>query len=370
MTCKAEKLIGYLEGIITEERRGFFSAILKSKLLLLSWMCLTIVKFRRWLYSRGILRSRRLPCKVISIGNVVAGGSGKTPAVMAIAAMLKDCMGLKVGVLSRGYQSRIRGLAVVSDGKDIFLNPVDAGDEPYLLARKLRGIPVLIGKDRFKTGLMAFRELDCQIIILDDGFQYLRLARDVDIITVDATRPFGFDHILPRGYLRESLSTLKRADLILLTRVDQCKHLDFVYDRLARIATSVPIFESIHRPRAFYSLDEHQEFGLDIIQGKNILAVCGISNPGSFVETLRSLDPAKVDLLSFPDHHKYPPSSIEGIRRRVAESDVDMIVFTEKDGLKLNAIADYPALVLKVELELVGTSAKSFIEFVGQRCGL
>jgi tetraacyldisaccharide 4'-kinase len=217
---------------------------------------------------------------------------------------------------------------------------------------------------------MAVRRWNSQIVILDDGFQYLRLARDVNIVTVDATRPFGFGHVLPRGYLREPLSVLNYADLILLTRVDQCKDLDSVRDRLTEIAPSAPIFESIYRPNSLCSLDTGQEMALDAIRGKNLLAVCGIANPASFVETLETLNPAKVELLSFPDHHSYPPRSIQAIRQRMAKSDVDFIITTEKDAQKLNAIEDHPVLSLTVELKLVGTSAGRFAELIRELCGL
>ena len=264
------KLVKHLESVISGERRGVSSAILKLALLKISWIYLGAVKLRRWLYSKGLLRTKHLPCKVISVGNVVAGGGGKTPTVIAIARMLKERPDLSIAVLSRGYRSKTRCPAVVSDGENNILDPGEAGDEPYLLGRSLPGTPVLIGKDRIQTGLMAVRRWDCQIAILDDGFQYLKLARDIDIVTVDATRPFGLDHVLPRGYLREPLSALNHADLILLTRVDQCKNLDFVRDKLTRIAPSIPIFESIYKPRSLCSLDTGQEMGLDAVKGKNI----------------------------------------------------------------------------------------------------
>ncbi|MFC1718216.1 tetraacyldisaccharide 4'-kinase [Candidatus Poribacteria bacterium] len=341
------------------------SAILKLALLKISWIYLGAAKLRVWLYSKDLLRTRHLPCKVISVGNIIAGGSGKTPTVIAIARMLRERPKLSVAVLSRGYRSKTRCSTVVSDGEEILLEPVEAGDEPYLLGHSLPGIPVLIGKDRFQTGLMAVRRWGCQVAILDDGFQHLRLARDIDIVIVDATRPFGLDHVLPRGYLREPLSALNRADLILLTRVDQCENLDSVRDRLTQIAPSIPIFESIYKPRSLRSLDADQEMGLDTVKGKNILAVCGIANPLSFAETVRSLGAAKVELLPFPDHHEYPSSSMEMIGRRATEVGADIIVTTEKDATKLRHVADYLLLSLAVDLELVGSTAKEFAKIIG-----
>ena len=363
-------MIGYLQSVISGERRGFFSAVLRLKLLVLSWIYLGVVKLRRWLFSKGVLRVRNLPCKVISVGNVAAGGSGKTPAVIAIARMLREYDDLSVAVLSRGYRSGVRGSAVVSDGENVLLKPLEAGDEPYLLGRSLPGVPVLIGADRFHTGLMAVRRWNSQVVILDDGFQCLRLARDADIVIVDATRPFGLNHALPRGYLREPLSALRNADLILLTRVDQCENLDSVRARLTDIAPSVPIFESTYETRSLRSLDTQQEMELDSIRGKKLLAVCGIANPLSFIETLRTLNPADVDMLSFPDHHAYPPRSIEAIRQKVVESGVDTIVTTEKDAQKLGAIVENPVLILEIELKLADSSADDFAEIIRELCGL
>jgi len=283
---------------------------------------------------------------------------------MAIVTMLREHTNLSMGILSRGYLSKTKGPAVVSDGKKLLLDPVEAGDEPYLMGQNLPGVPVFIGKDRVKTGLMASREWKCQVVILDDGFQYLKLARDLDIITIDATRPFGYGHVLPGGYLREPLSTLKYADLILLTRVDQCECLDSIRDRLSKLAPSVPVFESVHKPVCLYIQDGHQETRLDIIKGKKILAVCGIANPASFFKTLQDLGPSELEILSFPDHHSYPPDSTEKIKNSAERLKADMIVTTEKDRLKLSSISGYPVMVLKVKLELINTPPDELLKFI------
>ena len=363
------KFINYLEDVVSGKQRGASSAILKLLLLLVSWISLGVMKLRRWLYTRGMMQTSSLPCKVISVGNIVVGGSGKTPVVAYTARMLRECSNLSVAVLSRGYRGEVRGPAAVSDDQKVIFGPVEAGDEAHMLARALPGVPVLIGKDRSITGFMAFRKWNCDVVILDDGFQYLKLARDVDIITMDATRPFGFDHLLPRGYLREPLSTLNCADLILLTRVDQCGDLDYVRDRLSSIAPSVPVFEGVYEPRSLRSLDTQQEVGLDTIRDRDILAVCGIANPLSFAETLKSLKPAEVSLVAFPDHFAYPPRSVEAIKRKAAELEVDMIVTTEKDAPKLGSVEDHTTLSLTVDLKLVGSTDKEFMELVLQRCG-
>jgi tetraacyldisaccharide 4'-kinase len=364
------EFINYLEDVISGRQRGAFSTVLELLLLLISWISLVVVKLRRWLYARGMMQTSSLPCKVISVGNIVVGGSGKTPVVAYTARMLKEHSNLSVAVLSRGYRGEVSGPAAVSDGQKIIFGPVEAGDEAHMLARALPGIPVLIGKDRSITGFMAFRKWNCDAVILDDGFQHLKLVRDVDIIVMDATRPFGLDHLLPRGYLREPLSSLNRADLILLTRVDQCGDLDYVRDRLSRIAPSVPVFEGVYEPRSLRSLDTQQEVGLDAIRDRDILAVCGIANPLSFVKTLKSLEPAEVSLVAFPDHFAYPPRSIEAIRRKAAELRVDVIVTTEKDASKLGSVEDHATLSLAVDLKLVRGTDEEFMELILRGCEL
>lgn len=329
-----------------------------------------MVKLRRHLYSQGILQVKRLPCKVISIGNVVVGGSGKTPATITIARLLNKYTDLNIAIASRGYRSKTKDCAIVSDGKNILLDTYEAGDEPYLLGRSLPDVPVLIGKDRFMSGLMAIQNWETQIIILDDGFQYLKLKRDVNIVTMDATRPFGLDHILPRGYLREPLSTLRNADIILLTRVDQCKDLNSVRDRLDKLVPSVPRFESIHAPSSLIRMDTHQDVGLDAVQNQNVLAVCGIANPSSFAETLQTLKPTKLNIISFPDHHEYTLKDIEKIKQTAVEKSVDVIITTEKDAPKLDSIDACPVLALAIELRLVEPSAKRLVEFIQEKCGL
>jgi tetraacyldisaccharide 4'-kinase len=360
----------YLEDVVTGVQSGVASQIVRAGLLPISLLVLAGVKLRRWLYSKGILRVKRLPCKVISVGNVVVGGSGKTPAVIAITTMLRNYKNLRIGILSRGYLSKVKGPAVVSDGENLLLDTIEAGDEPHLISRNLHGVPVFIGKDRFETGLIASNKYHCQVVILDDGFQYLRLARDMDIITIDATQPFGYEHILPRGYLREPVSTLKCADLIILTRTDQCENLDSVREKLSRMATSVPVFESIHKPGYLYTLEKYEKVGLDTINGKKILAVCGIANPRSFLKTLQSLNPAEMNTISFPDHYSYPADSIKNIKQVAERLKADMIITTEKDAPKLIAISEYPVLFLKIELELVNSSAEKLVELILKRCGL
>lgn len=358
MKIRAMNLIEYLDGVISGKRKGFFPALMRLQLLEISLLSFGLIKLRNQLYSSRIIKSKSLPCKVISVGNIVVGDTGKTPTVISIAKMLRESANLKIAILLRGYKSKIHGNTIVSDGNNILHDQSEVGDEPYLIAKKLSDIPVIIGKDRIKSGLMAVKNFNTQVVILDDGFQYLKLNRDVNILIVDSTQPYGYGYILPRGYLREPLYAVERADIILLTKVDQCNDLNSLYKKLRMIAPSVPIFESIHRPTSLYAMNENENLPLDNIKGKNILAVCGIANPLSFYNTLKSLYPSNITLMKFPDHHEYTIRDINMIRQKMQETKSDYIVITEKDSMKLNVIRDLPVLVLKIELELVGSGTE------------
>ncbi|MGB9596580.1 MAG: tetraacyldisaccharide 4'-kinase, partial [Candidatus Poribacteria bacterium] len=189
------KVIQYLDSIISGEREGLIPSILKIELHSLSFLTLAITKLRRLAYSQGLFGSKELPCKVISVGNVVVGGSGKTPLTIAIANLLKKHFGLRIAVASRGYKSRLKGISIVSDGEKMLLSQDEAGDEPYMIGQRLADVPVIIGKDRYKSGLMAINIWGTQVLILDDGFQYLKLKHNVDLITIDSTERQKLNYI-------------------------------------------------------------------------------------------------------------------------------------------------------------------------------
>ena len=200
-------------------------------------MCL-----RARLYEKGVLPSKTLPCRVVSIGNLISGGTGKTPMTILVARMIRD-MGYRVVVLSRGYRGRMEKTGgVVSDGRTIFKGPDDAGDEPYLMARILTGIPVVVGQRRYEAGMMAVKRFKPDVIVLDDAFQHLRLKRDLNLVLLDSRSPFGNGHMLPRGLLREPLSALRRAHAVVYTRSEQALTAP-IRDRLRR---HQPIFYTTH----------------------------------------------------------------------------------------------------------------------------
>ncbi|MBI5810633.1 MAG: tetraacyldisaccharide 4'-kinase, partial [Deltaproteobacteria bacterium] len=169
-------------------------------LYLLSILYGASVRMRASLFAIGLIKTKRLPCRVVSIGNLTVGGSGKTPMVMHMADILQK-KGRRVVILCRGYKGSAKGVNAVSDGRTVLLGYKEAGDEPYLLARRLKGVPVVVGRDRYKSGLYAIEAFSPDVILLDDGFQHIRLARDVNILLVDSKEGFGNGHLLPRGLL-------------------------------------------------------------------------------------------------------------------------------------------------------------------------
>ena len=288
---------------ITKRQRGVLTALLRSFLIPFYLLYGVVIWMRNFCYTSGIIKQKQLPCRVISVGNIVAGGTGKTPAVIAIAKLLQK-NSYKVGVLLRGYKGKSnREITLVSDGEKLLCTRDACGDEADMLARQLTNIPVAVGKKRYLTGKAILKRYECNVLILDDGFQHRQLSRDLDILTVDATQPYGTGKMLPIGTLREPKSSIQRADLILLTRTD-IPNIDIakIKAELDRIAPNTPILESVHKPTSLYLLNlqgENVSLRVDDLKKKRILAVCGIGNPQAFVSTLRKYNPETVETICF-----------------------------------------------------------------------
>jgi tetraacyldisaccharide 4'-kinase len=337
--------------IIYGKRDDFLSALFMIPFFYLSLLYRLLLVFRNSLYSFGILKVRGLSCKVISVGNITLGGSGKTPFVAYLAERLRD-KGYRVAVLSRGYKRKKgRGVDIVSDGERNLLNPDESGDEPYMLAQRLKGIPVIVGKNRYEAGRTAVREFHTDVLILDDGFQHLPLKRDVDVLLFDATLPFSTFRIFPAGILREPISAINRADIILFT---QCHP---GYDpEPGRPATSIrddfPLYHSIIEPIELVDLNKNIKENLGYMIDKKILAFCGIGNPESFRSTLLSLNADVRGFLVFPDHHSFSKEDMKKIYRLSVEKNVDMVITTQKDGIRLlkELPAGFPLWELRIRL--------------------
>ena len=340
---------------ITTGQRGFLPKLFRILLMPLCGLYSAIVFIRNYCYNVGVFKQKKLPCVVISIGNIVVGGTGKTPTVAAIAKLMQRT-GSNVAVLLRGYKRQsAEKMLIVSDGKNRLCSREECGDEAYMLTHQLSDIAIIIGKRRYLTGETAIDQFDCNVVILDDGFQHRQLARDLDILTIDATLPYGLGSLLPIGTLREPVSSIKRADIIILTRTDVTGiDIEQLKTELNQFAPTTPILESIHKPTSLYQLnrtDDTSTIPLNNLSGKRLLAVCGIGNPKAFAATLERHNPDKVELLAFPDHHVYTESDLQTIEHEMKRCEAEWIVTTQKDEQKLASLnTDLPIFVLAIEL--------------------
>ncbi len=285
-----------------------------------------LAEFRRKIYKKGILKKKSLPIPVISVGNLSVGGSGKTPVTIEIAKYFQK-KGLKPCVLSRGYKRNSKGVVVVSDGKDIFVDVKTAGDEPYLIAKS--GIPVVVGESRYEAGLQALVEIKPDIFILDDGFQHYQLERDVDILLIDATKPFWKDELLPVGRLREPRSFNKYADIFVITKTFLLsdKEKEELKNTLEYFAK--PYFFSEEKFNRF--TDGELEYNFDIMVDVDIGVFAGLGNNQQFFRYMRECGIRcgfrVKHVISFPDHATYENLQLP--------EDVDFWVTTYKDFIKL-----------------------------------
>ena len=333
-------------------------------LIPLSWLYAAVISIRNRLYTLGVFKARTLPCRVISIGNIVAGGTGKTPAVIALAKHLQN-ENVRVGILLRGYKRQTREkVTIVSDGEKVCASLSESGDEAYMMARHLSGIPIVVSSQRYQAGQVALERFGVEVLLLDDGFQHRQLARDVDILTVPAKRPLGISaRVLPAGTLREPPTALRRANIVLLTRTETADVSLHAKEIVKRLAPDVLILESVHQPVHFYPLASLKNTEgtdylavLEAIKGRRVLAVCGIGNPDAFVRTLRQCSPENVELLAYPDHHVYTDADLAQIDRAFQAAAAELIVTTQKDEQKLQVLgADQQLPIFVLEIALVLT---------------
>lgn len=355
------KRLAYIYNKINQEDgKGFvyYSAFIP--LYLLSILYGIGVRLRFLLYCIGVFKTHRLDCKVISVGNITIGGSGKTPMAIYLAKRLLE-RGKKAVILSRGYKGKIKDAGVVSDGKDILLGPEDAGDEPHLMAVKLKTVPVIVGRDRYTAGMYAVERFKPDIIILDDGFQHIRLARDMDIALIDLRRGFGNGHLFPMGILREPLSGLRRASLIMLKGsnppVSPFEKGGFNEGRMGGFNCQTISFS--YKAKEVSSLFDGSILNL---KGKKVIALSGIADPKSFSETLKELGAIVIEEIVYPDHHFYTSDDLKKIKDTASEAEI--IVTTEKDGVKLKrlSIKDLPIYTIAIDVDIENT--KNFNEIL------
>jgi tetraacyldisaccharide 4'-kinase len=322
------------------------------------------VAFRNKVYDTGRFRRKTLPCPVISIGNITAGGTGKTPMAVYLADLLIQ-MGKHPVVISRGYKGTLeRTAAVVGDGTRLFLNARQAGDEPYMMAA-LKRFPVVVGKDRYQAGCLALDRLPVDVVVLDDGFQHRRLKRHLDLLLMDHASPLGNGRLLPAGRLREPpMPALARAGAVILTRCPE-NALETPH-WVSRAAPGKPVFYARHHPFpvaiepvGFRKDSPHDTVckncaktaALDRLQGVSAVLFSGIADNRSFYRTIRDFGANVLDHLEFVDHYRYKRADILQIQQRALALNAEMLITTEKDWARLDR-----SIVWPMDLTIVGIS--------------
>lgn len=342
----------YLYSIMTDQASGPLAGGLKFILYLASFVYGLIVKIIKYVYRVGIFRRHQLGKPVISVGNITWGGVGKTPLVELIAEFIKQ-QDLKPVVLMRGYKGKKDAGTLISD-------------EAMTLERSLNDVPVIVGKDRVQGATAFLEKQSADVFLLDDGFQHRRVKRDMDIVALDATNPFGNGCLIPRGILREDLKSLSRADLFVITKSD-IGHVNVgnIKKRLKTIAADVPIIETIHQPECFERLHDGEEFDVNLIKDQSICSFCSIGDPQSFEKTLVALGAQLKRNFSFRDHHWYEHRDIQEIVDYAKSQDIQYIVTTLKDAVKLDEHADLfgedlQCWILKMKIRIIHGKGEFF----------
>ena len=370
--------------VILEERRDRRAAVVRFLLAVLSKVFHAGVKVRRFLYDVRLIRDYTIGVQVIAIGNLTVGGTGKTPVVEKFARELQD-QGRTVAILSRGYRSKPPPLArrlinkilwredstpprVVSDGKSLLLDSETAGDEPYMLASNLKDVVVLVDKDRVKSGRYAIEKFGCDTLLLDDGFQYWKLAgRRRDIVLIDCQQPFGTERLLPRGTLREPPTHLARASTIFITKSDG--NTTGLRARIAKNNPAAGIIECIHHPLYFEDVFTGERLGLEFLKGRKVASLSGIAQPESFEKSLIAQGAELVYTKRFADHHRFTQQEVLNVVNRSKKREATAIITTQKDAVRFPKIdrRDLPIYFMRVEIKIL-SGAKDFHDCVRQIC--
>ncbi len=284
-----------------------------------------LMRTRNLLYDKKLLEATKLDCKVISIGNISMGGTGKTPAVIALAKELKQKY--KVAVLSRGYGRKSRGLQLVSDGNQITKDWKTVGDEPFLIMKHLPDIPIVVDENRVRGGQYLVNKFNPDIIILDDAFQHRKIRRDLDIVIIAYSKNSSW------RFLREPLGSLKRADFILLTSMTANQNYNTREERLSKFKTPlIPLAKTADK--ILVNFNQHK-IETEAIRGKAVIIFSGIGNPDSFTKTVEGLGCKILKILTFKDHHFHTDSDTDKIKSHFDRLKPDYVLTTEKDLVKL-----------------------------------
>ena len=371
---RREQIEQFLIDVVEERDRSLELSrsvgILRWFLHQLSHLYRGVVQLRLFLYRKGIMRHHMLGCQVISVGNLTVGGTGKTPVVEAFARELTR-EGRSVAVLSRGYKKDEPPVAqrlwdratlrekripprVVSDGKELLLDAAMSGDEPYMLASNLPNVVVLVDKDRVKSGRYAVNKMGCDTLILDDGFQYLALKHQIEILLVDKTNPFANEKVLPRGLLREPIKNIKRANFVFITKSNGFGS-DDLRARINKLNPKAEIVECTHAARYLKNVYGDEREDLEFLKGARVTVVSGIARPEGFEKEVRKRGAQTMKAWRFADHHRYAQQEIIDIINESKELGAHAIITTEKDAVRFPKIErlDVPVYFIRVDIEIL-----------------
>lgn len=328
-------MIDFIYSLMTDKRNGIIFVPVKLLLYVISLFYGLAILARKLLYRFNIFKSQAVPLKVISVGNLTLGGTGKTPFVIMLSRILNDQMKRSVCVLIRGY----------------------GWDEQTMLKNSLTDIPILVGEDRTRSSHRAIKLYGSDTAVLDDGFQHWEMSRDLDIVLVDSRNPFGNGRLFPRGILREPKAGLSRAGIVVFTKTNKkVFDLGILKDEIRNINSKADFIEAAHVPKYVYDIRARKRSDISVIRGRRLVLISSIGDPAYFEETARELGADVAEHIVFADHHNYVPADMKRILKRCDERSFDFVLTTEKDAVKFRrmnlSFGKYSLMVLGVEMEI------------------
>ncbi|HJL77773.1 MAG TPA: tetraacyldisaccharide 4'-kinase [Candidatus Marinimicrobia bacterium] len=323
---------------------------------------LGLILWRDFFYKIDVFPKRKLSCVVISIGNISSGGTGKTPMVISLAKFFKKA-GKSVAVLSRGYGRQSSGSLLVTDGYSKPPNWKLCGDEPALMAMALKGIPIIVDKNRFRGGSFLIKHFNPDIILLDDGFQHFSISRNIDIVLINSGDLQQDHRLLPLGLLREPWSCTKRADIIFLTKTNLKKPSDYITRKIKQL--NVPFFSSTISATSVLSSINEETISIKKLCRRRVLALSAIGDPGGFHSLIQKTGATIAGSLIYQDHHAYTKNDWKIIKETKEEIGADLILTTEKDLLKLEAFSgDVPIQAIRISLNIEDQGSQTIRDFI------